>query len=204
MNNNNYKCEKCGMLFTRSVSMLRHQRESCAKRLDNTSVGGKRRRIDGDASTSSIENCAVCDVSVPRGQMLAHSRTSQHKSKTRMPLSDGVQLIQHAFKNRIASYHINSEIEHVVDYSTFFADIETKVLQLISDILGREHALKINMVVVGRYFLQSQEIFSEKSFNTCNEVVTMGSDLKDVYESFVEAMKVQATEFQEKDSGMVK
>jgi hypothetical protein len=58
------------------------------------------------------------------------------------------------------------------------------------------------MIVVGRYFLPSQDLFSDKSFNTTNLNVSVGSDFDVIYNAFVEAMKVQSTEFQEKDSGM--
>lgn len=94
-------------------------------------------------------------------------------------------------------------MEHV-DYSIFFEDIKAKVLGLMSEIVDVHKSLKINMVVVGRYFLPAQETFSDKSFNTTNQIVTIGSNLDDVYQSFVEAMKAQSTEFQEKDSGMLK
>ena len=56
------------------------------------------------------------------------------------------------------------------------------------------------MIVVGRYFLPSQDLFSDKSFNTININVSVGSDFNDIYNAFVEAMKVQSTEFQEKDA----
>lgn len=198
-----YSCEKCGKSFTQSGSLLRHQRLSCVYRFDDKVGGEKRRRIDGGASSSTMEKCVLCDVSVPCNQMLAHSRTKQHKDKCCMPLSQGVELMQSAFKNRVVTYRVSSDREHV-DYTTFFDEIKSKVLSLINDILRVQQTLKVNMVVVGRYFLAAQEVISEKSFNTCNEVITVASDLNDVYQSFVEAMKVQSTEFQEKDSGNVK
>lgn len=197
-----YVCDKCGQLFTRSYSLLRHQRESCLSRFENIH-GGKRQRVDGAASTSTMQNCATCNVNVPQNQMFAHQRSLQHKSKSCVTVSRGVELIQSAFKNRMATYRVSSDNDHV-DYSIFFAEIKSKVLGVINNILRLQHTLKINMVAVGQYFLPSQETISEKSFNTANEIVTVGSDLDDVYQAFVEAMKVQSSEFQEKDSGTFK
>lgn len=197
-----YECEKCGVSFTRSYSLLRHKRESCIARFDRDVVGVdgvKRCKIDGAASTS-METCAVCNVAVPRNQMSAHQRTLTHKSKSCVRVCDGVQITESAFKNRIVSYRVSCDTDHV-DYSVFFNDIKVKVLDLVKDKLQLEQSLKINMVIVARYFLPSQEIYSDKSFNTCNQIVTVGSDLDDIYHSFVEAMKVQTADFQEKDSG---
>lgn len=198
-----YVCEKCGVAFTRSYNLSRHQKESCALRFVDSVGTQKRRKVDGAASTSAMQTCELCNVSIPRNCMLAHQRTINHKSKASVTVCPGVQLVQSSFKNRIASYHVSSDNEHV-DYSGFFDEVKPKVLQLISRILHVHQSLKINMVVVGRYFLPSQDVFSEKSFNTCNEIVTEGSNLDDVYLAFVEAMKVQSTEFQERDSGILK
>ena len=202
INMNNYVCEKCGASFTRTYSLLRHSRESCRLRFADSDVG-KRRRIDGAASSSTMEHCVMCNINVPKNKMLAHQRTLQHKSKSCVTVSHGVQLIQSAFKNRLVTYRISSDNEHV-DYIIFFDEIKSKVLPLISEVLQMQNAIKVNMVVVGRYFLPSQDTFSEKTFNTLNEIVTVGSDLNDIYHSLVEAMKAQSTEFQEKDSGMEK
>lgn len=200
-----FVCENCDMSFTHNSALLRHQLQSCKRRFDFNAGGQKRRRIDGGASSSSptMQKCDLCDISVPREQMLAHSRTIEHKNNSCKPLSDGVQLMQSAFKNRIVTYRISGDREHT-DYTAFFEDIKSKVISLIGEILRVQQTLKINMVVVGRYFLQSQELVSDKSFNTSNAVVTMANDLHDVYQSFVEVMKVQSTDFQEKDSGVVK
>ncbi|MGH9021456.1 MAG: hypothetical protein ACRDV0_10695 [Acidimicrobiales bacterium] len=165
--------------------------------------GSKRRRIDGAASTSTVYTCDICNVNVSQNQKLAHERTLKHRTNSCLPVSRGVQVIHTAFKSRLVSYRVTSDKEHL-DYSTFFDEIKSKVLNMIKEILCVRGTIKVNMVVVARYFLQSQDIFSEKSFNTSNAIVAVGSDLDDVYSSFVETMKVQSTEFQEKDSGVCK
>lgn len=198
-----YVCEDCGTSFSRSYNMLRHKKESCMARFANRDIASaKQRRIDGTASTSRMINCVTCNVSVPSNQMTSHKRTSNHRNMSCLPLSPGIQIVESAFKSRIVTYRISSENEHI-DYPLFFEEIKPKVINAISDIVSARGALKINMVVTGRYLLPTQDVISEKSFNTCNEIVTLASDLDYVYGSFVEAMKVQSTEFQEKDSGML-
>jgi hypothetical protein len=60
------------------------------------------------------------------------------------------------------------------------------------------------MELFGLYQLPTTEEFSDKSFNTTNRVVDPASNLEEIYDSLVEAMIAQTTEFQEKDSGKFK
>ena len=87
-------------------------------------------------------------------------------------------------------------------FSVFFENIRPKAFSVLRQYFHIHNALKVNMVVVGRYFLPTQETSREKSFNTANQIITLGCDLEDAYERFVEEMKVQTADFQEKDSGI--
>lgn len=89
-------------------------------------------------------------------------------------------------------YRVSSDKKHV-DFSILFKEIKLKVVCLISQVLQVQKALKVNIVVVCPV---PQDTFSDKSFNTLNGIVSVGSDLNDIYQSFVEAMKAQSTEFQ--------
>jgi hypothetical protein len=174
-------------------------------------VKAKQCRLDNAvASTSNasdvgsvMQTCDVCNISVPQIHIFAHMRTLAHRSKSCILESPGVERIDSAFKSRILSYRIHSEQEHA-DYTLFFDDIMQKVLCALDQIVHIHKSVKVNMVVISRYFLPSKEEFSDKSFNTVNLVVSIGCDLQDIYRSFVEAMKVQAADFQEKDSGLFK
>lgn len=206
----NYFCEQCGRSFTRTHSLKRHQQQSCVERWAVADVAAAKRRILDGASTSRANdtaptimlNCNVCNVTLPLNDMLAHQRTLAHRRNCCVSVSPGVERMESAFKNRIVSYRISSDREHV-DYTAFFEEIKMKVMGLLEEFLHVEKSLKVNMIAVGRYFLPTQETYSEKSFNTANQIVTLGCDLNDVYEGFVEEMKVQAADFQEKDSGML-
>ncbi|CAG9773663.1 unnamed protein product [Ceutorhynchus assimilis] len=195
-----YVCENCGVSFSRNYSMMRHMRESCKARFMVGDVGGKQPRLDGAASTASMKTCAACNLSIPSNLMMAHQRTTQHRNNSCIPLCDGVQRVDSAFRSRIATYRISSDTEHI-DFTVFFNDVMLKVLNVLEQMLGFHGALKVNMVVIGQYYHPTQDVNTEKSFNTCNKIVAVGSDLNELYQSFVEAMKTQSTEFQERDSG---
>ncbi|CAG9771404.1 unnamed protein product [Ceutorhynchus assimilis] len=193
-----YVCEYCGVSFSRNYSMLRHKRESCMSRFIPEEVGGKRPRFVGAVS---MKTCALCDVTVPANFMAAHQRTAQHRNNSCIPLCDGVERVDSAFRNRIATYRISSDTDHI-DFTVFFNEIIVKVLNVLEQALGLHGAIKVNMVVAGLYYHPTQDVHSEKSFNTSNKIIAVGSDLNEVYQSFVEVMKTKSTEFQEKDSGM--
>jgi hypothetical protein len=198
----NYTCESCNKSFSRSYNLLRHKKESCVARFNTVcAVAEKRCRLDDGASGSNTTTCVVCNISVPTAYFMAHQRTLEHRSNSCRPLSDGVEIVESAFKSRIITYRVTSNGVHI-DYSAFFEEVKPMVSSLIVDQLDIHKTLKINMIVVGRYFLPSQDLFSDKSFNTTNLNVSVGSDFDVIYNAFVKAMKVQSTEFQEKDSGM--
>lgn len=169
----------------------------------------KQIRMDGAASTSTSSPrsgtdayfCRVCDMKVAKNHIMAHSRTLDHRNKSCVAVTPGVQRVETAFKSRIVTYRVMAEKDHV-DISSFFNDIKPKVLNLIAEVVELHKAIKVNMVFIGRYFLPTQETYDNKSFNTTNQIITVGCDLDEAYQFFVEAMKTQAADFQEKDSGM--
>lgn len=196
-----YTCDKCKKSFTRSYNLTRHKKESCVARVDYVDKA-KKQRLDG-ATSSVMLTCDVCKILVPRNHMLAHERTLEHRNKSCVSIARGVQRIESAFRSRIVSYRLNTDFDHV-NYTIFFKDITPKVIGVLQEILHKYKSAKVNMITVARYFLAANDTFSEKSFNTPNQIVTIGSDLNEIFEIFIECMKTQAAEFQEKDSGMLK
>lgn len=195
-----YTCEKCGEKFTRSYNLVRHEKQACGGRRVGDQVAKRPRVADGRTSPD-MQKCDVCDVMVSQSGVLAHERSLEHRNRSCVPFCEGVQIIESAFRSRIVSYRVTGHGHHV-NYTVFFNEIKVKVLNLIREILLTQRSLKINMETFGRYVLPTQDIHSVKSFNTANKIVNVGSDLDTIYGSFVETMKVQAADFQEKDSGM--
>ena len=127
----------------------------------------------------------------------------QHRNNAAIPLSENVQIIQTAFKCRIVSYRVCA-VNVYIDYQMFFNEIKSTVLDLLKNIIFAHNSIKVNMEVFGSYILPSTENYSsEKSFNTANQIIDGSSDLDEKYLWFVDKLMTQASEFLEKDSGML-
>lgn len=196
-----YTCSACGANFTRGDNLRRHEREKCRKSQPDGPLA-KRCKLDNEPSTSrNLQMCNCCNKTIPVNQMIAHSRTLEHRTNSCGPLTNGVQVVRSAFQSRITSYRIHSENHHI-DYVTFFSEIKHKILSLLEEVLGVHHAVKVNMEVFGRYILQTQETFDIKAFNTPNKILDRSMDLCSELDLLVDMMVTQTTEFQERDSGM--
>ncbi|KAJ8967216.1 hypothetical protein NQ317_001325 [Molorchus minor] len=132
--------------------------------------------------------------------MRAHKRTLQHRTNACIPMVDGVYVIRSAFKCRIVSYRAHSK-EYHINYTLFFNELKSKIIELLEEVLNRHKIVKVNMEAFARYTLPTKEISDVKSFNTPNEIVDQSMDLSSVWEKFVDLMINQTTEFQERDSG---
>lgn len=113
---------------------------------------------------------------------------------------EGVHHLQTAFKGRIASYVLPAT-NQTVDYLHFFDGMRKKVLTLIEDSIMKHKVLKVNLEVFGNYHLKSSGEFTIKSFNTKNQIVTVATDLGDVFDSMKERLITKAQEFNENKSG---
>ena len=129
----NYTCKNCNKSFSRSYNLLRHKKESCEARFNRVCTEKEKRcRLDDGASTSNTTTCVTCNINVPTRYFLAHQRTLQHRNKSCKPLSDGVELVESAFKNRIITYRVTSNGVHI-DYSAFFEEVKPIVSGLRRD-----------------------------------------------------------------------
>lgn len=196
-----YICNGCGASFTRCDNLRRHERLSC-KKINQDVPPVKRCKMDSEPSTSTaLQTCNCCNVRITGNQMNSHRRTLQHKTNSCVPLTDGVQIVQSAFKCRIVSYRVHSDNRHL-DYVMFFNAVKCKILNLLEEVIGVHRTVKVNMEVFARYILQTQEISDIKSFNTPNKIVDMSTDLNSTLHEFIDQMVSQSAEFQERDSGM--
>ncbi|CAH1960933.1 unnamed protein product [Acanthoscelides obtectus] len=138
--------------------------------------------------------CPCCNITLLKNRMTTHTRTLQHRTKSAVPMSDGVRLIYSAFRCRIASYRF-SATDAYINFQDFFRNIQQNVLDVIEEKLLVYKALKVNMEVFGKYVLQSKYV------DTTNKVIDMGVDLPIVYKHFTDEIISQSSEFDEKDSG---
>lgn len=197
-----FTCVNCDRSFTRKYNLLRHQGSSCVARHPDNAQAAKRVKVNDGASTSRASNikCVECDISVPANKMASHLRTQEHKANSCVPIAEGVNLIRSAFKKRIASYRVHSVNNHN-DYKKFFSDIQEKVINLMEKSAEKHNTTKINMEVFARYILPTSGNVDIKSFNTANIIIDQGTDIHSAYDTFVDGMISQTTEFSEKDSG---
>lgn len=117
-----------------------------------------------------------------------------------MPYQEQVQLLQSAFKCRIASYRLTTSSQHVL-LRAFMEEIRDSFYGLINKQLEKLRCVKVNCELFGNYILQSKEIVDNKSFRTKNEVITKSTDLKQYYEELIQLLDERMSDFLEKDSG---
>lgn len=194
-----YLCSVCGKSFTRSDNLRRHERQSCTP-ISVDEPESKRVKLDHDGQSPEIVTVKCCNKDIPRTQIHAHRRTLEHRTMSCTPKSDGVQIINTAFKCRIISYRVHSE-EKLTDFDEFFNRVKAKIISLLEDVIRVHKSIKVNMETFANFILQTRETSDVKAFNSCNRTLDESVDLDDVYQEFVDTMKSQTSEFEEKDSG---
>lgn len=152
-------------------------------------------------STSPTVYCTQCDQFIPRNAYLGHLRSNRHN--TRSAASDEeVVVLKSAFKSRIVSYRISSKGHHI-NLGDFADEIKDKVLETVQRDVQKLGSIKLNVELFGLYFLESQNMHDIKSFNTQNRIVTVSSDLTDLYENFMSAIGAKMSDFSERNSGTI-
>lgn len=145
--------------------------------------------------------CGHCDIHLKPELLIAHQRSNQHKTNAASVSSyDGVYHLSSAFKNRINSFQIPVTYQ-TVNYGQFLENVRAKFVRIIEDSILLHKTIKINMEMFGNYFLKRTGEFSVKSFNTKYEVVTVGSNLQDLFTSMKEILLTKAQDFNENKSG---
>ncbi|KAJ8954711.1 hypothetical protein NQ318_011404 [Aromia moschata] len=92
-------------------------------------------------------------------------------------------------------------LEITLTHLHLWKKLNKKVFDAINGYIQQHHALKINFELFGLYIIPEKELSDIKSFNTRNKIVTISTDLHEMYDLFEEEMVSKAAEFQERDSG---
>lgn len=127
-----------------------------------------------NSSSSTIQGmkrkfCTICEIPDTPG----HSRTLHHRNMliSSSRIDDGVELVHHAFKNRISIYRLKSlEFPDSNNIKTFMDSVRFKSIQLIKDMIKIHSSVKVNVELFGQYVQPAKEddgdiISSVKSFN---------------------------------------
>lgn len=144
--------------------------------------------------------CVACKISVPQYAYAGHVRSQIHRNAACHPLREGVEMVQSAFKNRIATYRISATSNHV-DLGSFMIELRGLVLDQLRSTLERFQPLKVHIELAGLYFLESRELTDVKTFLTKNEVITEGTDLDGYYQELTAILDQKTQEFAERESG---
>uniref|UniRef100_V5I8X1 Uncharacterized protein n=1 Tax=Anoplophora glabripennis TaxID=217634 RepID=V5I8X1_ANOGL len=142
------------------------------------------------------------NVVIRKYPVVKYMRIEGHWNKTFCctPKSDGIQIINTAFKCRIISYRVYSESKHT-DFNEFFSHVKPKIISLLEDVINVHKSIKVNMETFAKYILQTRDTCDIKSFNSSNRILDESVDLDDILQKFIDMMTSQTSEFEEKDSG---
>ena len=69
--------------------------------------------------------CEPCQQEIPEEQYIGHVRTQTHREHVFRPQGEGIEQIQTAFKNRVATYRISTS-KHFVELDKFMTDAQNK------------------------------------------------------------------------------
>lgn len=148
--------------------------------------------------------CSSCDENVPSGAFTGHARSRKHTNNVseHETFGEGIKLIQSAFKSRLASYRLTPS-QSFIDVESFMTNLKEKILQLVEQQCKRYRSVKLNCELFGLFYLDSKEVSDIKSFNTKNQVITVGTDLYEIFDVLTGNFNQKVSEFQERDSGWI-
>lgn len=88
-----------------------------------------------------------------------------------------------------------------MNISRFFDEAKPKFEKIISNALEKHISLKVNMEQYALYYLESRDNTNIKSFNTVNKIITLGSNIQEIYTEFYDIIATKMSEFAEGESG---
>lgn len=148
--------------------------------------------------------CDVCKLTLSKRKWISHLRSSSHKNNdTGHFIDENVQLMNTAFRGRIASYKILApeNTEETNTTKTFLHNIHEKVKSLIDKSLKIHTNVKVNFELFSMFFMFKNDSQEMKSFATKNFPIHLNYKFDEIY-SNVESILIQKMEeFQERDSG---
>lgn len=147
--------------------------------------------------------CNDCKLHIHRNHYPSHIRSLQHKSRGCSSFGSGVELVNTAFKCRIASYRVSSSSSkgNHIEYGGFFSEIKNKVLPLLAVEVEKFKSIKTNFELFAYFIHQTSKIIEMKSFNTQNKIINEITDISDLYDYLCAVIEKKASEFQESGSG---
>lgn len=175
----------------------RMKRKKSTKKM--TSDNTKRLKISSDRIL-----CDPCQIQVHKSLMHAHRRSNEHKHKCSVAYKqNNIDVIRTAFKSRVNTYRVNNMISDELSIENFLKHITESVTMLINENLQTHTSIKVNVELFGGYMVEKGDEYKYdvKSFNTKNEIITLSTELNNVYKDWIHIIKTKAEDFNDRESG---
>lgn len=145
--------------------------------------------------------CTVCNTTVERSHWLGHLRSTSHKNKNISQFCEGIEKINSAFRNRIATFRIMDPDENNCSIELFFNNIRDKIKMLIDMTLKDHTNLKINFEYYALFLMVKNDTQEMKSFCTKNFTIHQNYDIDSLMSQLKSTFLKKNEEFQDRDSG---
>lgn len=148
--------------------------------------------------------CVPCSTSVEKNKWIGHLRSNAHKTtvNSNKLLNDGVEVVESAFRMRIATYRISaSNDQSLGSIDAFMNSIRDKIKRLLDNSLMKHTCVKVNFELFGMFLMFKDNSQSMKSFGTKNKILYRSYDFEALFCELVNCLKKKSEEFQDRDSG---
>lgn len=148
--------------------------------------------------------CSVCSLTVDSKQWIGHLRSRKHKQHTDnvISLGQGIEKVNSAFRNRLATYRITARDEsEQLSLSVFFDNLRDKVKSLIDQSLAIHNCIKVNFEVYLLFLMIKNSTQEVKSFGTKNITICFNYDFTNLFSDIVSNLMKKVSEFEQRDSG---
>ncbi|KAG7299574.1 hypothetical protein JYU34_016555 [Plutella xylostella] len=146
--------------------------------------------------------CTTCKTLINPKSWVGHLRSSDHKSRAvTYRLSDDVEILASAFRNRIATYKIKANDDAQRSLDSFFQSIHDKIKSLINQSLKTHFCIKVNVELFSFFLMYKNDSQELKSFGTKNVTLHMNYNFDSFFSEIKSTLKKKIEEFSEQDSG---
>ncbi|XP_063388138.1 uncharacterized protein LOC134674022 [Cydia fagiglandana] len=184
--------------------LLKKNRPAAAEPVTSTSPEPVPDVIVSTNNNHEIE-CSVCNKFVSKRYFKNHLNSNLHKNNVLRADIEwvNVQLIENAFKNRVATYRIllNENVHQPFTPESILLGNKDKIFALLDRSLTDHHALKVNFILNADFTQESKQVNNTFDFQLCNNVVDVSSDKDEIFESVVKDILTKLFNFERKDSG---
>lgn len=207
---NSIKCSVCDKTFTSNDLLNKHINSkhitsststSVKRRIENDKNSMKHRRVQDN---NEMIKCSTCNIDIHKELMHGHKRSNEHKNKCSVVYKDkNIEIVKSSFKSRINSYRVNNMKSDELSIQNFLDDAISSVFMLINENLEIHSSLKVNVELFCGFMLEKNEEmkYDIKSFNTKNEIITLSSELKEIYKQWADTIVTKSEDFNERESG---